>query len=126
MFVHHRFIVGAGVLAGVVAVAVGLHAAAAPPPQSGESFSWAPSPTPSPGSGSGVAAPGAAPVPTTSPAAATPASPGGLQLPLSGLFQQLNSETESTAFGQHAILRDIGNALRDRIVEFLQRVSGGR
>lgn len=126
MFVHHRLIVGACVLAGVVAIAVGLHAAASPPPQSGESFSWAPSPTPSRSSDSGVAAPGAAPIPTTSPAAAAPAFPGGLQLPLSGLFQQLNTETESTAVGQHAILRDIGNALRDRIVEFLQRVSGGR
>lgn len=124
MFVHHRFVVGSCVLAGVVAVGVGLHAAAAPPP-AGASFSWGPSPTASPSSDSAVAAPGA-PIPTASPAPA-PASPlGGLQLPLSGLFQQLNSETESTAVGQFAILRDIGNAIRDRVVDFLQWVSGGR
>ena len=125
MFVHHRFVVGACLVAGVVAVGVGLHAAAAPPPSAGASFSWGPSPTPSPNTDSGIAVPGA-PVPTASPAPAlAPASSlGGLQLPLSGLFQQLNSETESTAVGQFSILRDIGNALRDHAVEFLQWVSG--
>lgn len=125
MSLHHRLAVGACVVAGVVAVGVGLHAAAAPPPQAGTSFSWGPSPTPSPNTDSGAAVPGA-PIPTASPAPSPAASLGGLQLPLSGMFQQLNSETESTAVGQFAILRDIGNAIRDRVVGFLQWVSGGR
>ena len=111
-------------MAGVIAVGVGLHAAAAPPP-AGASFSWGPSPTPSPNTDAGIAVPGG-PIATASPAPAPAASSGGLQIPLSGLFQQLNSETESTAVGQFAILRDIGNAIRDRVVGFLQWVSGGR
>jgi hypothetical protein len=126
MFVHHRFIVGACLVAGVVAVGVGLHAAAAPQPPAGASFSWGPSPTPSPSTGTGTSAPGVLPIPTASPSPASSASLGGLQLPLSGLFQQLNSETESTAVGQFSILRDIGDALRDRVVDFLQWVSRGR
>ena len=125
MFVHHRFVVGACLVAGVVAVGVGLHAAAAPPPPAGASFSWGPSPTPSPSTDSGVAVPGS-PIPTASPAPTPAQSLGGLQLPLSGLFRQLNSETESTAVGQFAILRDIGDAIRDRVVEFLRWVSAGR
>lgn len=125
MFVHHRFAVGACVVAGVVAAGVGLHAAAAPPPPAGASFSWGPSPTPSVNPDSGGAVPGT-PIPTASPVPAPASSLGGLQLPLSGLLQQLNRETESTAVGQFAILRDIGDAIRDRVVEFLQWVSGGR
>lgn len=125
VFVHHRFVVGACLVAGVVAVGVGLHAAAAPPPTAGASFSWGPSPTPSPSGDSGVAVPGA-PVTTASPQPTPASALGGLQLPLSGLFQQLNSETESTAVGQFSILRDIGNAIRDRVVGFLQWVAGGR
>lgn len=125
MFLHHRFIIGICVVAGVVAVGVGLRAAAAPPPAAGASFSWGPSPAPSPSTDPGAAVTGA-PIPTASPAPAPASSLGGLQVPLSGLFQQLNSETESTAVGQFAIVRDIGNAIRDRVVGFLQWVSGGR
>ena len=125
MFVHHRVVVGACLVAGVVAVGLGLHAASAPPPSAGASFSWGPSPSPTTTGNAGVALPGAL-VPAASPAPTPASSLGGLQLPLSGLFQQLNSETESTAVGQFSILRDIGNALRDRVVEFLQWVSGGR
>lgn len=125
MFVHHRFAVGVCVVAGVVAAGVGLHAAAAPPPAAGASFSWGPSPPPSPNTDSGVAVPGA-PIRAAPPVPPPASSLGGLQLPLSGLFQQLNRETESTAVGQFAILRDIGNAIRDRVVGFLQWVSGGR
>ena len=125
MFVHHRLVVGACAIAGVVAVAAGLHAAASPPPSAGASFSWGPSPTPSPNPESGAAVPGG-PVPTASQASTPATSLGGLQLPLSGMFQQLNSETENTAIGQFAILRDIGNAIRDRVAGFLQWVSAGR
>ncbi|MBV8529396.1 MAG: hypothetical protein JOZ75_13885 [Candidatus Dormibacteraeota bacterium] len=67
-----------------------------------------------------------APIPTATPAPSPASSLGGLQLPLSGMFQQLNSETENTAVGQFAILHDIGDAIRDRVVQFLQWVSGGR
>ena len=126
MFVHHRFVIGACLLAGVVAVGVGLHAAAAPSSVAGASFSWGPPPSPPVTADSAAPVPGA-PIPTAPPRP-SPSSPslGGLQIPLSGLFQQLNSETENTAVGQFAILRDIGDALRDRVVGFLHWVSAGR
>ena len=113
-------------MAGAVAVAVGLHAAAAPQAPSGASFSWGPPPSAPATADSSAPVPGA-PIPTAPPPPSPSSSSfGGLQIPLSGLFQQLNSETENTAVGQFAILRDIGNALRDRVVGFLQWVSAGR
>src|SRR5215472_5129933 len=117
MFVHHRFLVGVCLLAGAVAVAVGLHAAAAPPPSAGASFSWGPPPSP-PASVASASPVSGAPVPSATPAAPQASSLGGLQLPLSGMLQQLNTETENTAIGQFAILRDIGDAIRDRVVQF--------
>ena len=126
MFLHHRFAVGLCVAGGVVALALGLHAASAPPPGAGASFSWGPPPTPSASTDANAPISGA-PIPTASPTATPPAtSVGGVRLPLSRLFQQLNSETENTAVGQFSILRDLGDAIRDRIVGFLQWVSAGR
>jgi hypothetical protein len=51
---------------------------------------------------------------------------GGLSLPLSGLFKQLNLNTEETATGQFSILKELEDALAARISEFLHWVTGGR
>lgn len=124
MVLHHRAALVVCCGAGLVAAAIAAGALSASARQSGSSLSWGPAPaaaTASPAAAAGgVPAPPPAPSPTAAPAL------GGLQLPLSGLFQQLNSETRNTAVGQWSILSDIGNTIRDYVAGFLRWVSGGR
>ncbi|HEX6538224.1 MAG TPA: hypothetical protein VF155_03480 [Candidatus Dormibacteraeota bacterium] len=126
MFAHHRLLAGAGLIAAVIAVVIALRAGTAP---QGASLTWGPAPSAgaAPGVSAASAAPSGIPVPQASPGPSPASSPlGGLQLPLSVLFQQLNSETRNTAIGQSAILRDIGDAIRDRVTGFLNSVTAGR
>lgn len=95
-----------------------------PPP--GASISWAPQ-SAATAAGSPAAPAGVLPRATPSSSAGPAANAlGGLQVPLSAMFQQLNAETRNTAVGQYSILRDIGDAIRDRIVRFLDWISSGR
>ena len=124
LFRHHRAVLVVCLGAAVIAAAVVAGALSASARQAGSSLTWGPAPA------AGTASPSAAatgvPVPQASPSPTAAASLGGLQLPLSGLFQQLNSETQNTAVGQWAILRDIGDAIRDHIVAFLRWISRKR
>jgi hypothetical protein len=120
MVVLHRFrlLIGAGAAVGLIAFAV--HATAqAPTP--GRYISWAPpaTATATPGAGPALPLASAAPVTDSGPLSA-------LATPLSGLFKQLNRNTEETATGQFAILNDLGNALAARISDFLKWVTGGK
>lgn len=124
MLLHHRAVVvclGAAVIAAAV-VAGALSGSAR---QTGSTLTWGPAPAAA--TGTPAATPSGVPIPQASPRPSAAAAPlGGLQLPLSGLFQQLNNETRNTAVGQYSILRDIGNAIRDQVVHFLQWISGER
>jgi len=118
----HRLRVLALLLAVGVAAFFAFHAAAqhAAP---GRFLSWATSPT---GSQQSPAAVAQGALPTASPTATPAAGPGpfgALAVPLSGLLQQLNADTKTTANGQYSILQELENALRDRIDEFLNWVS---
>lgn len=128
MPLRHPFLIGAAVVAAAVAVVIALHATAAAPPAA--TLTWGPAPLPSGapvGSGSGAAAATGIPIPQAPPHPPAASSPlGGLQLPLSALFQQLNGETRNTAVGQLSILGEIGDAIRDRITQFLNWVTGAR
>ncbi len=117
---HARLIALASVvaLAGVLVV----HAASQPPAP-GTFISWSGSPPGAEATPSAVA--GVRPVPAASPTPASEGGPfGGLSIPLSGLFHQLNSETKASATGQYSILQELENALRDRIDQFLNWVTG--
>ncbi len=113
-----RLLVAAAAVVGVVAFAV--HAAAQVPAP-GRYLSWAPP-------AEATATPGAGPaIPVASaPPAAGPGPLGGLTLPLSGLFHQLNVNTAQTASGQYWILQALENALAAHIQQFLGWVTGGR
>jgi hypothetical protein len=111
-------LLGAAATIGVVAFAV--HATTqAPTP--GRYISWAPPAT-------ATATPGAGPaLPLASAPPVTDSGPfSGLSMPLSGLFKQLNANTEATATGQFAILKELEDALATRISDFLKWVTGGR
>ncbi len=96
---------------------------AAQPAAPGRFLSWA---TSSSGSRQSPPAVVQGALPTASPTA-TPAAGqgplGALTVPLSGLLQQLNTDTKTTANGQYSILQELENALRDRIDEFLNWVT---
>jgi hypothetical protein len=51
---------------------------------------------------------------------------GDLTSPLSGLFNQLNTNTAATAKGEFSILQSLEGALATRIGQFLNWVTGGR
>ena len=126
MLIHHRLAVSA-CAAGAVALAVaGIHSVSQTT-AAGAALSWAPLQTGA-GTPSGAAATaGSLPIPHAPPAAEPPAGAlGGLRLPLSAMFAQLNQETRNTAVGQYSILQDIGNAIREQIVRFLSWISGRR
>ena len=116
----HRFraLVGVAVAAGAVAFAI--HAGAQPPTP-GRYVSWAPPAV-------ATATPGAGPaLPMASASPAANAGPlGGLSLPLSGLFKQLNVNTAATARGEYSVLQDLERALAAHIQQFLHWVTGGR
>jgi len=120
MVVLHRFrlLIGAAAVIGVVAFAI--HATAQGPTP-GRYISWAPPAT-------ATAPPGAGPaLPMASPSPVTDSGPlSGLAMPLSGLFKQLNTNTEATATGQFAILKELEDALAARISDFLKWVTGGQ
>ena len=117
----HRLRVLALLLGVGIAVFLAFHAAAqhAPP---GRFLSWATSPSASPQATTSAA--GALPTasPTASPAGGQ-GPLGALTVPLSGLLQQLNTDTRTTANGQYSILQELENALRDRIDQFLNWVT---
>jgi hypothetical protein len=120
MVVVRRFSLLIGVAAAISVVALAVHAAAqAPVP--GRYISWAPS-------ASATASPGAGPaIPIASaPPAAGPGPLGGLAMPLSGLFKQLNVNTAATARGQYSMLQELESALATRVEQFLKWVTGGR
>jgi hypothetical protein len=120
MVVLHRFrlLLGAAAVVGVVAFAI--HATAqAPTP--GRYISWAPPATATASPGTGPALPMASAPPVTDSGPFT-----GLATPLSGLFKQLNTNTEATATGQFAILKELEDALAARISDFLKWVTGGK
>ncbi|HEY6470369.1 MAG TPA: hypothetical protein VI434_11440 [Candidatus Dormibacteraeota bacterium] len=117
-FRHFRLLLGAAVAIGLVAFAV--HATAqAPAP--GRYISWAPKATATATPGSGPALPLA-----SAPPSADSGPLSALATPLSGLFKQLNRNTEETATGQLSILTDLENALAARISDFLNWVTGGK
>jgi hypothetical protein len=120
MFGAHRvrLFIGAAAAIGVVAVAV--HAGSQPP-SPGRYISWAPPAT-------ATATPGAGPaLPVASAAPAADTNPlGGLTMPLSGLFKQLNANTAATATGQYSLIQGLETALAGHIQQFLQWVTGGR
>lgn len=124
MLLHHRAALVVCLGAAVIAAAVVAGALSASGRQAGAPLSWGPPAAAA--SPSATASPSGVPVPQASPSPTAAAPLGGLQLPLSGLFQQLNSETRNTAVGQWSILQDIGDAIRDHIVAFLRWISGGR
>ena len=126
MLVHHRFAVVACVTGVAALAAAGLHSMAQTPGASA-SLSWAALPAAPGASSNPTVAAGSEPIPQ----APAPASPGtdplgGLRLPLSAMFTQLNQETRNAAVGQYSILQAIGNAIRDQIERFLRWISGGR
>ena len=120
MVVLHRFRLFFGAAAAIGVVAFAVHATTqAPTP--GRYISWAPpaTATATPGAGPALPLASAAPVPDSVPFS-------GLSMPLSGLFKQLNANTEATATGQFAILKELEDALAARISDFLKWVTGGR
>jgi hypothetical protein len=120
MVVLHRFRVLLGVAAIIGLIAFAIHATAqAPTP--GRYISWAPpaTTTATPGAGPALPMASASPVADSGPLS-------GLAMPLSGLFRQLNSNTEQTATGQFAILKELEDALAARISGFLKWVTGGQ
>lgn len=127
MFLHHRAIATVCLVAAVVAVVIAMRAGSAP---QSASLTWgpAPGPTAAPGAAGTVgasSAPSAIPVPQASPSPSAASALGGLQLPLSAMFQQLNNETRNTAIGQYTILQEIGNTIRDNVSRYLTSVTGG-
>ena len=120
---RNRVVLAAGVVAAVLAVVIAMHASTQTPGSA--SLTWGPAPSPSTGAAASPAA--GMPVPQATPAPTSSWSPlAGLQLPLSALFTQLNSETRNSAQGQYTILQEIGDAIRDHISQFLSSVTGGR
>jgi hypothetical protein len=115
-----RFRVLIGVAAAVGVVAIAVHVAA-PAPTPGRYISWAApvEATASPGAGPAMPAASAAPVADAGPL-------GGLSMPLSGLFKQLNSNTAATATGQYSLIQDLEKAVAAHIQQFLNWVTGGR
>jgi hypothetical protein len=108
-----------------VAAFLAFHAAAQPAAP-GRFLSWATAPSASPGLPAGSAQ-GA--LPTASPretSAAGPGPLGALTAPLSGLLQQLNADTKTTANGDYSLLQELENAVRDRIDQFLNWVTTRR
>jgi hypothetical protein len=106
-----------------VAAFLAFHAAAQPAAP-GRFLSWATAPPSSTPQSPAGAVQGA--LPTASSSAATTAGPGplgALSAPLSGLLQQLNADTRTTANGQYSILQELENAVRDRIDQFLRWVT---
>ena len=109
-----------------VAAFLAFHAAAQPA-SPGRYLSWADAPPPSTPQSPAGAVQGA--VPTASPSAPATAGLGplgALSGPLSGLLQQLNADTRTTANGQYSILQELENAVRDRIDQFLRWVTSRR
>lgn len=120
---RNRVVLAAVVTAAVLAVVVAMHASSQTPGPA--SLTWGPVPSPATGA---IASPAArVSVPQATPAPTSGRSPlAGLQLPLSAMFEQLNSETRNSAQGQYSILQEIGDAIRDHISQFLTSVTGGR
>jgi hypothetical protein len=117
----HRFraLVGVGAVVGAVAFAV--HAGGAQTPTPGRYISWAPPAvaTATPGAGPALPMASASPAPSAGPL-------GGVTMPLSGLFKQLNANTAATAKGEYSVLQDLEGAVAAHIQQFLQWVTGGR
>jgi hypothetical protein len=120
MVVIRRFSLLIGVAAAIGVAVVAIHATAQVPVP-GRYISWAPpvSATASPGAGPAVPTASAPPVAGAGPL-------GGLAMPLSGLFKQLNVNTAETARGQYSILQDLESALAAQVQQFLKWVTGGR
>ncbi|MGH7687776.1 MAG: hypothetical protein ACREN2_13315 [Candidatus Dormibacteria bacterium] len=119
---RNRVVLATGVVAAVLAVVIALHASSQAPGSA--SLAWGPAPSPST---SALASPTVGmPIAPATPAPASLSPLGGLQLPLSALFTQLNSETRNSALGQYSILQEIGDAIREHISQFLTSVTGGR
>ncbi len=119
---RHRVRVLALLLGVGVAAFLAFHAAAQPAAP-GRFLSWATAPSASPGPPAGSVQ-GA--LPTASPratAAAGPGPQGAITGPLSGLLQQLNADTRTTANGEYSLLQELENALRDRIDQFLNWIA---
>src|SRR5580700_5223708 len=120
MLGRHRLHLLVGVAAAGALVAFAVHAGAqAPSP--GKYISWAPpaTATATPGAGPALPVASAAPEVDTGPL-------GGLTMPLSGLFKQLNTNTAATATGQYSLIQDLEKALASHIQQFLNWVTGGR
>lgn len=125
MLVHHRAAAGACVAGAIALALLGAHSVSQTP-AAGAALSWAPLQTGG-AQRSPATASGALSIPQASPGApASAGALGGLRLPLSAMFTQLNQETRNTAVGQYSILQEIGDAIRDQIVRFLNWISGGR
>ncbi len=114
----HRFVlVAAGAAAAVVFVVTG-HLSAAPAP--GRTIVWG-TPAARTDSSAPPQAPGMAPVP--SPSATAAGGPlGGLRNPISGVFSELNHDTQRSASGQFAILQEIAHSVRGWIEGLLNRM----
>lgn len=124
MFVHHRAALAVGGAVAITVTVLALHASAAAPAP-GPSISWAQPAAAAPASPSAVS--GVEPIPAAPAGPPADAGPlGGLQVPLSAMFRQLNSETKDTAVGQYSMLQSIENTLRQQIEGFLRWVTGGR
>ncbi len=120
MFRVHRVRMLVGVAAVVGVGAISVHAGAqAPTP--GRYISWAPPvvATATPGAGPALPMASAPPAPSAGPL-------GGLATPLSGLFQQLNTNTAATARGEYSLLEQLESAVAAHIQQFLHWVTGGR
>jgi hypothetical protein len=124
MFVHHRAALAIGGAAAITLTVVALHASASTPAP-GPSISWAQPAAVASASPSAVSGVEQIPSAPASPPAGT-GPLAGLQIPLSAMFHQLNSETKDTAVGQYSILQSIENTLREQIESFLRWVTGGR
>lgn len=108
------------VAAVVAAGTLALHAASQPPAP-GRSFSWASTATtPSPPAQAVLS-------PASTPAPSADSGPlGAVVPPFAALLQHLNGETQTVAEGQYSILEQLEHALRDRVDQFLNWVTGRR
>jgi len=124
MLLHHRATLFIGATATAAVTALALHASAAPPP--GPSISWASTPGATAPSAAPSPVSGVRPIPVAPPPSASAGPLTGLQVPISAMLRQLNSETKATAIGQYTILDSIENVIRQQIDGFLRWVTGRR
>ena len=126
MFFHHHAALVIGATAVIAVTAFAVHAAASAP-LPGPSITWGPTTGGAAASAQPSAVSGVQAIPTATPSPSAAAGPlSGLQVPLSAMFRQLNSETRATAVGQYSILQSIQNAIRRQVENFLHWVTGGK